>query len=209
MSASAVSGAARVLRGGLTASAAVGSAALAHTAAGHHSPHGVVVLLALLVAVPISTALSSVRLSRRRLAAAVVASQALLHGLFALFPAATASSVQVSSPAAGHAHHESLSLVSAAGGPTGAAEHLAHSSDATMLAAHVLAAAVTYAVLRHGEVLLAALADALGVSPAVLEVPDKAPTPSPRLPQWPAVVPLRDELWLGRSPRTLRGPPVW
>ncbi|WP_258933874.1 hypothetical protein [Nesterenkonia pannonica] len=80
--------AARLLRGLLIASSAVGAYALAHVLGGHHGPHPVVILLAVAVAAPISTALTAARLSRLRLALAVLASQAALHGLFVLLPAA-------------------------------------------------------------------------------------------------------------------------
>lgn len=69
MSTAPVSGGTRAARGALAALLAVGSAALAHAAAGHHHPHWVVLVLSLTISLPLCTALSTVRLSRSRLAA--------------------------------------------------------------------------------------------------------------------------------------------
>lgn len=198
-----MSPASRLLRGVLIASSAVGSGVLAHAAAGHHAPHGVVVLLAMMVAVPVSTALASVRLSRVRLAAAVLLSQAVLHGLFELFPAAQSSSLQVIPGEGAHAHHQHIELV------PGGAQGAAHQGDAGMAAAHLFAALGTYAVLRWGELLLAALSRLLGVEPVALQL-DQAAQPAPV--QRPASIPeaprRRADLWPGEGPRTLRGPPA-
>ncbi|WP_147102976.1 hypothetical protein [Nesterenkonia populi] len=192
-----------MLRGVLIAASAVGAGVLAHAAAGQHSPHAVVVLLAMTVAVPVSTALASVRLSRLRLAAAVLLSQAVLHGLFALFPAAQSSRLQAAGGEAGHAHHPHVAVMS------GAADHAAHQTDATMVAAHLIAAAGTYAVLRRGELILAALSRLLGVEPAALGLDQAVSSaPAPRLPQAPEAPQLRADLWCGEGPCTVRGPPA-
>lgn len=188
----------RLARGSGVALVSVGGAALAHVAAGHQAPHWVVVLLALAVSIPLGVALTSIRHRRVRLAAAVVVCQAVLHGLYALFPAQS-----------GGWGPSALLLE----GELGMGPHGAHGSvlpDPPMAAAHLLAALITYALLRRGEILLSSLRELLDVSLVLLLV-----LAAPLIPVSPVRrMPLgldRDHLsdqWSGRSSRTLRGPPV-
>lgn len=212
-----VHGAGRILRGALAAHLAVGSAALAHTAAGHHGPHPVVILLALAISVPLCSAFCSVRLSRGRLAAAVVLSQAVLHGLFSLFPASYGMApAGIAEPHTHGLHGEDL--------PEGPDGHGAHASaealgvhsvssgssghDGAMLAAHLFAAAATYLLLRRGELLLEVVAEAVALRAFLLLLQLPQPLPDRRRVR-PAPAPswtLR--LWPGSGPRTVRGPPL-
>ena len=190
------------MRGALVALLAVGSAALAHAAAGHHHPHWVVLVLSLAISLPVCVALSTVRLSRSRLAAAVLTSQGVLHGLFALFPAA-GSTGSLREVGGHHGRHHQLIIA------TDAQQSLAAGPDSVMVFAHLLAAAATYTLLRRGELVLAALTALLGVRPVLLlltAVTASKPTGQPqRAPVERMVV---DEVWRGAGPRTLRGPPL-
>lgn len=200
-----VTGAARTARGVLAAGLAVGSAALAHSVGGHHDPHWVVLLLTLAISVPVCVALSAVRLSRVRLAAAVLFTQGLLHGLFALFPAGGGAGSSGLREVGGHhsGHHEHHLIV----GETAAAG-VGVASDATMTLSHLVAAAVSYMLLRRGEVILHALTGLLSIRPVLLlceygpAAPVRTPQPLPvrPLPVW--------HVWISAGPRTLRGPPL-
>lgn len=207
-----VSGPARLGRGLLAASLAIGSAAVSHTAAGHHMPHWIVLVLALAVSLPVCASLSAVRLSRVRLGVAVVFSQAMLHGLFALFPATGSSaSTTVRSDAAahtGHAVHDHVVTVAGAGETSAVAQVL---PDAPMVFAHVCAGIFTFAVIRRGELILHALgALLLLLRPVLLLFLRPVSLTGPRAirahDSFSTVV-LRD-LWCGGGARTLRGPPV-
>ncbi len=204
-----VRGSARLLRGLLSAVPAVGFAAAAHTAAGHHAPHAVVIILALAVSIPLCTALSGVRLSRRRLVAAVLSSQAVLHGLFELFPAQQAARHSATPAAPGHAHHETVAVLSA-----GTETHV-HAGlgdlDLAMTAAHMGAAAVTYMLLRRGETLLCALAAVLMLTPVVTLLAGVGTLTDDRAARRAPPAPVRHAagVWNGAGPRTLRGPPAF
>jgi|SRR5690625_3369042 len=200
-----VTGAAQTVRGGLTAGLAVGSAALAHSAGGHHDPHPVVLLLTLAISVPVCVALSAVKLSRARLAAAVLLSQGLLHGLFALFPAgggAESSGLrEVGGHHNGHHEHHYLILGEAAAAGSGVVP------DATMTTSHLCAAVLSYTLLRRGELILHGLASLLDVRPVLL-LCDFDHTPPVRTPRPLPVRPLPVwHVWISAGPRTLRGPP--
>ena len=204
MSTAPVTGGMRAVRGALAAVLAVGSAALAHAAAGHHNPHWVVLVLTLAVSLPVCVALSAVKLSRVRLAAAVLISQGTLHGLFALFPAAAgASSLH---EVGGHQHEYQLIIGDSA-------EHGAaagSSASISMTLSHLFAAAITYMLLRRGELVLAALTRLLSVRPVLLlltDVSPLAPTGPPRPAQGGIHIPA-DHVWLGAGAGTLRGPPL-
>ncbi|WP_146341023.1 hypothetical protein [Nesterenkonia sp. NBAIMH1] len=203
MSAPEMSPAARLLRGLLIASSAVGVGALAHVLGGHHGPHPVVILLAVAVAAPISTALTAARLSRLRLALAVLASQAALHGLFVLLPAAEASSLQHGSAEGPHAHHAAFVTVS------GGFESASHPSDVWMAASHAAAALVTYLLLRRGESVLAALSRMFGIAPIALDLWGAGPLPAQaRLPQMPRSPRLPRPSSDVQGPCPTRGPPL-
>lgn len=202
----------RVMRASAVAVTAVGSAAAGHATAGHQAPHPVVVLLALAMSIPVCVNLSGVRLPRVRLAASIALSQALLHGLFALFPAERSSPAEARSPAVGagahhaeHAHQPALAAPEALSVGGGIPEP----GDATMVAAHAGAGLLTYGVLRRGQVFLEAMVWWLALTPALLLLggPNRPPVISPSpLPEAEAPRPLHS-MWPGVGPRTVRGPP--
>lgn len=212
-----VRGSARLLRGLLSGGLAVGFAAAAHTSAGHHAPHLLVIVLALAVSIPLCTALSGVRLSRARLLAAVVSSQAVLHGLFELFPAHQAGTAGAAAADSGHGHHGGHSHHGeqiAVDLPAGTSDHL-HTGltagpDAAMAAAHVGAVVLTYALLRRGETLLAALGAALALRPVLLLLVGVVPLTDDRGARSRPDRPVRygAGVWNGLGPRTVRGPPA-
>lgn len=212
-----VSGPARLGRGLLAASLAIASAAVSHTVAGHDMPHWIVLVLALAVSLPVCASLSAVRLSRARLGAAVVFSQAVLHGLFALFPATGKSASTIAHSAAtvhsdaaahtGHAVHDHVVTVAGAAETSAVAQVL---PDAPMVFAHLCAGLFTFAVIRRGELILHALGTLLLLRPVLLLFLRPVSLTGPRAirahDSFSTVV-LRD-LWCGGGARTLRGPPV-
>ncbi|MGJ9426625.1 hypothetical protein ACHABX_12375 [Nesterenkonia halotolerans] len=204
-----VRGGARISRGLLAAVLATGAAALSHSAAGH-TPHWIVLLLALAISVPVCSVLSSVRLSRGRLGAAVLFSQAVLHGLFAFFPASGAvSGAVVGGSHAGHGAHDGVQA-GVAIEATQSGTVAAVLPDAPMMLAHVLAGIFTYAVLRRGELVLEALAGLLRLRPIVLLLQRPVLQAGPRrirAHRTFTTTVLRD-LWLGGGAQTLRGPPL-
>lgn len=209
-----VTGLNRVLRGFLAASVAVGSAAISHSAAGHHMPDWTVLVLAFLVSLPVCVWLASVQLSRIRLGAGVLFSQAMLHGLFTLFPVVASSpSARVHGGASdytlrsGHAAHDhALSILAAI--QNGAVTH--PSPDGPMILAHLLAAAATFAAIRRGELILHALGTLVLLCPVFILFLRPVSLTGPRAicahDSFSSVI-LRD-LWLGGGAQTLRGPPV-
>lgn len=168
-------------------------------------PHWVIIVLALALSVPVCSNLASVRLSRVRLAAAVLFSQAVLHGLFALFPAASPQGIQ----AQDHSHHHGLEGTLTIT-PAGAAPPVHTESGISMAAAHLCAAVLTFFLLRRGEVLIQALIELLLLRPAILLVArtEVAPPASPRRQVQTSPVHPVGEIWPGEGPRTLRGPPA-
>lgn len=170
-------GTARLVRGWLAAAVATGMAAVSHTWAGsshhqHAGPEPLVLVLALVLAAPVCTALAGRALSWWRLIAAVSASQLLFHGLYSIgaqtsgvtiTPRSTTSEVVGNAGHAGHtghADHLSVSVepgsnpVSALAGPAslpGADVAGADVAGATMVTAHLLAVVVTVLLLRRGE----------------------------------------------------------
>lgn len=131
----------RVARGAASAAVSTLVAATAHTLSGGIAPLWLMVAAALL-ATPVSVLLVGRRPSTARTALVVLASQGLFHTFFGFAGAADPSL------ASGHLH------VGAA--ETAPLPHL-HAPSLGMVAAHVLAAAVTLALLAHGERMLSAL----------------------------------------------------
>jgi len=202
----AVSRFSRMTRGGLTATLATTSASASHSAVGHQLPHWLVVCLALAIAWPLCVRLSSTRLSRTRLGIAVLTSQTVFHGLFEIYPARGSATTADST---GHAmHHHGPSTVD-----------VAHADvltqvlpDTSMLLGHVLAGALTYAVIRRSELTLHAIALLLALRPALMLVLLPVPLRSPRAISAPGsftTATIACDVWLGGSAQTLRGPPAF
>jgi len=140
----------RTARGIAAAGFAVFVAALFHDAAGGGLPSPLAVALALAFAAPLCIALAGRRIALWRQAASVGVSQLLLHLLFGLGGDSTGTTL---SAPAGHLH-AGMQI-----GVTGGHVVAMHDDTAPMLLAHVAAAVVTIAALRHGERAIAALAN--------------------------------------------------
>ena len=137
----------RLVRAAAVSSVATLIAAVSHTLGGGSAPHPLLILAVATLLTPVCALLVGARASRTRVAAAVLFAQAVFHMLFQVLGSPTGSTV-ASSP--GHAHHLDLSLL-APSAPVAAA-------DATMLGAHIVAAALTTVLVLHGEALLRAVA---------------------------------------------------
>lgn len=149
---------ARFVRGQVVAVFATFAAAFSHGFADGAHPPLVAVVLALafssVACAILATSGLAARLSRTRLAASVAVSQLLYHGLFSLFgPAATPSGAVVSG------HHGSVTFLPGGAEPVAVAAPDQWVLDQWMLAAHLVAAAVTYAMLVRGERTLLAIAE--------------------------------------------------
>jgi hypothetical protein len=199
--------ASRVLRGSVAAAFSTFVALLSHVTGGGSAPGAVGVAVPLALSVLVCVALAGRRLTLPRIVLSVAASQFLFHTLFVL---GSSSGVSGSSPAghAGHAGHA---------GAVGAVElsvtagHPASHTTGAMWAAHIVAAAVTIAMLRQGDAALTRLAEiALFVAHAVVRVLAllaPATFPRPATATVDAVVrPLRERLAIGDVSR--RGPPA-
>ena len=126
-----------LVRGGSAAGVATGIALLFHLMAGGAMPALPGLLVPLLLALGVCILLAGVRLPSLRLLLSVGASQVLFHNLFMLGAGQGAAGV--------HAHH-AMSVPA----------QETHSSS-WMLLAHVGAAVLTAAALRHGELVVAHL----------------------------------------------------
>lgn len=133
----------RLARGATAAAIATLVAALSHTAGGGTFPSAPLLALAFVTSVGWCTAVVGRRFSWLRVSAAVVASQALFHGTFALLGAA---GDRVVAETAGHSAHAGSTTLTVLPGGSG------HVHEGVgMLAAHAVAAAVTIVALRIAE----------------------------------------------------------
>ncbi|WP_146077270.1 hypothetical protein [Rathayibacter tritici] len=134
----------RVARGASAALAATATAAASHTLAGAVTPAPAVLALAAAFAVVVCVLLSGRHLSLPRLTASVLLSQIAYHGLFLVTGTGGEVSVIGTTGRAAHFHDGStIELIAGEGG------HAAHGP--LMLVAHLAAAGLTIAALRHGE----------------------------------------------------------
>lgn len=146
----------RLLRGVAAAVAATFIAAYSHVAAGGHSPDGAIVMLSLALSGLVCTALAGRSLSLWRLGTAVVLSQTLFHGLFSL--GASSHAAVTTAPSTSHAGHSAHVMLDHA-----ASSVVTDHSSPVMWLGHAIAAVLTIAVLRHGEVVALGLIQALGL----------------------------------------------
>ena len=153
-----VRGAGRLARGWAGAVLATGLAAASHSAAapaGHAVPP-VVWLWAIALAAPLCTVLAGHMFSLWRVVAGVLGSQLLFHLLYSMAGGPVAPEHLPSGDHADHLGHASGQL---AGFAAHAHAHGGHDqAGAGMLLAHLSAAVVTVALIRHGERLVAAVA---------------------------------------------------
>jgi hypothetical protein len=139
----------RVTRGVLAAAVSTFAAAFSHGVASGEAPSVVALAVASVLAVAACIALAS-RATPVRLAVAVVVSQAAFHSLFAALPGASGTATQ-------SGHHGMVVLA------TDAATHVHGSAGVAMWLGHAAAAVVTIAALQHGERVLCAFGNTLGL----------------------------------------------
>ncbi|QDO88272.1 hypothetical protein FNH13_07860 [Ornithinimicrobium ciconiae] len=180
------------VRGGLAAAVATTIALLFHLMAGGAMPALPGLVIPLLLAISVCILLAGVRLPSLRLLLSVGASQLLFHNLFML-GATDADAAEA------HAHH----ATGAAATQTG--------TSVWMVVAHLAAALLTAAALRHGELILARLSSAVRhlawrfLHP-VTTLPVRPTTPAARLVDeqaWVPTIHLAVHTSLVR-----RGPPI-
>ncbi|WME22699.1 hypothetical protein [Brachybacterium sp. GU-2] len=158
----------RLVRGGTAASIATAVALGGHLAGGGAMPAWLGILVPWWLAVAVCTLLAGTQFSLARMGVAVLASQALFHGLFSAGTPGDPGRALVDPPGshlghgAGHAGHGNGgvaghgALGSGGEGVASVADHALHGShsDLRMLLLHVLAATVTAVLLQHGESVL-------------------------------------------------------
>ncbi|MGO4689602.1 hypothetical protein [Glaciibacter sp. 2TAF33] len=141
---------ARFMRGWVAAAFSTFVAALSHTLGGGAAPGALAVIVSLAFAGMVCVGLSGRTLSAWRVAASVILSQLIFHGLFSLGAPGGALTTDASTgaPLAAH-HHTALAITH---GVTGSMEgHGASHVGAGMWIAHGAAAVLTIVALRHGE----------------------------------------------------------
>lgn len=137
----------RLVRAAAVSSVATLIAAVSHTLGGGSAPHPLLILAVSTMFTPLCALLVGIRVSRARVAVAVLSAQAVFHLLFQVLGSPTGSAL-ASTPV--HEHHLDLALL----GPVTPVA----AADATMLGAHVVAAALTTLLVWHGEALVRAVA---------------------------------------------------
>ncbi|AOT03037.1 hypothetical protein [Arthrobacter sp. U41] len=143
----------RLVRGWIGAVVATSIAAGSHFLAGGNAPELPLLLLALALSGLACTALTDRGLSLWRLSVGVVLSQGLFHWLFS-----GAAAPHVSrAPAGGHLAHSSVLDPAAGTIFSSATDH----ASPLMWLGHAVAAILTVAVLRHGEVAVVRLLQAM------------------------------------------------
>lgn len=148
----------RVVRGAATAAFATLVASLAHTVGGGAPPGVLALVLSLAFSAPLAMALSGERMSLARAAVAALAAQAALHLLYAL-----------GTPSAGAAASVATHAAHGTGAPVrfdavGLAVVVDHGHAVAMPVAHVVAAALTVAMLAALGQAAAAVALAFGTA---------------------------------------------
>ncbi len=217
----------RLVRGGTAASIATAVALGGHLAGGGAMPAWLGILVPWWLAVAVCTLLAGTRFSLARMGVAVLASQALFHGLFSAGTPGDPGRALVDPPGS-HLGHGAGRAGHGAGGVVGhdahgdggegvasVADHALHGShsDLRMLLLHVLAAMVTAVLLQHGEsvlmrcarlalTVLAVLAHPPLLLLITLLVPERPARPLPAAPH------LLHAQRAVLTPQLRRGPPV-
>lgn len=210
--------AARLVRGWAAALAATAVAAASHILAGGVIPYPSIVLFCLALSAMVSCALAGRALSLPGTAGAVLASQGIFHLLFTVggagIPSAAAGGASALTHAghAGHAAHLDPAAVArlTEAGQAGAGMAAAGHSSALMWVGHLLAAAVTVALIRNGEAALLRILEALALRITAI-LPLILPLPlGPRIPKLSALVPATPVRNLGVPLLAMRhrGPPA-
>lgn len=213
--------AARLVRGWVAALAATAVAAASHILAGGVIPYPSIVLFCLALSAMVSCALAGRALSLPGTAGAVLASQGIFHLLFTVggagIPSAAAGGASALAYAghAGHtAHAAHLDPAAVArlteAGQAGAGMAATGHSSALMWVGHLLAAAVTVALIRNGEAALLRILEAMALRITAI-LPLILPLPlGPRIPKLSALVPATPVRNLGVPLLAMRhrGPPA-
>lgn len=147
---------ARLARGWLAGILSTSLAGLSHYATDAATPDLLLLLIAVAGASMVCVLLAGHRMGPLRVAVAVGVSQGAYHALFSV--PAHASCAGAEGTGLEHAHHGAASA--AVLDPVGCATPAAYGHQ-PMVAAHLLAAVVTYLMVRHGEKAWWALVDAL------------------------------------------------
>lgn len=150
----------RLARGWSGAAAATFVAALFHMFGGGGAPNPAILLLALALSGLLCTFLAGRVLSLWRMTTGVILSQGVFHWLFTAHAAMAGTTVTL--PQGAHAGHDmsSMTLLVTAGATGTPASTMNHDGPSMWLS-HVLAAVITVAILRHGEVSACRLLHAL------------------------------------------------
>ena len=214
----------RLLRGTVAATLATSVALGGHLVGGGAMPSWLGVALPWWLSVAACTLLAGSRFSLARMSIAVVASQALFHGLF-MAGTPGDPGVHLVAPPGSHLDHSAHLAGPGAGdagpathaghsGVASAAEHTLHGShaDLWMLLWHLVAAFVTALLLHRGEAMLwhsfSLARQLLGVlrRPYALVPAPTSPLPAPArvVPETAHVRPARRAV---RTPQLRRGPP--
>lgn len=189
----------RVARGTIAAAVSVFMAAFAHSLAGGELPGIAGIALCLTFSVIVCTAFTGRRMPRARLAASILAGQAMYHWLFG----SLGSLDSAAAPATlGHVHNAPVDF-----GTLTTQTH-AHGD---MLLAHIVAAVATFAVIAFGErsmtfVVQAARKLVLSLIPRLADVPTPSMPRLPRVHHGHSAVPLRRRV--DHSGLRHRGPPL-
>jgi len=214
---------ARLIRGVAAGTLATFVALFSHVAAGGHAPVLLGVVLPLVLAVFVSVVLAGRRLSLLRLSASVGISQSAFHWIFDAAGSSTPGAGRAAAAGAPHAFHHgagvpadfatSVSGTAASGMLDGHAAHAAGHDSPLMMAAHVIAAVVTIAVLHRSELILHSLVRLLRLVGSLLgpllRVPAPVVTASRRGLLGPGcAVDSPAPLGVVRSARVDRGPPA-
>ena len=210
--------AARLVRGWAAALAATAVAAASHILAGGVIPYPSIVLFCLALSAMVSCALAGRALSLPGTAGAVLASQGIFHLLFTVggagVPSAATTGASVSAHAGHAAHAAHLDPAAIArlteAGQAGAGMAAAGHSSALMWIGHLLAAALTVALIRNGEAALLRILEAMALRITAI-LPLILPLPlGPRMPKLSALVPATPVRNLGVPLLAMRhrGPPA-
>ncbi|SFN70471.1 hypothetical protein [Mycetocola miduiensis] len=185
----------RVTRGVLAAAVSTFTAAFSHGVASGEAPSIVALAVASVLAVAVCVALAG-RATPARLTVAVAASQAAFHGLFGALPDTSGTATQ-------SGHHGMVVLTA------DVVPHVHQSADVVMWLGHAAAAAVTIAALQHGERVLRAFGNTLGLAfrAVIAALGAVSPsTPATTVPGWLPV--LRGSTALLPFSANRRGPPL-
>ncbi|ALS57092.1 hypothetical protein C5C66_01940 [Rathayibacter toxicus] len=142
---------ARLARGTVAALAATATAAASHTFADTQTPPPAILAIAAAFATLICVFLSGRYLSLSRLSISVLASQLAYHALFHIAGGATEVKVTGNGKLLSDRHNHGAATVElfSGGGSVSGPGHADHSP--VMILAHLTAAVLTIAMLRHGE----------------------------------------------------------